>query len=342
MSIKKALQKWWLSLAYEPNDPRYGRGEIKIVAIGGGTGISNLLRGLKKYSRDITAVVAVSDSGKSSGVIRKVFKTLPPGDIRKCIAALSDDYHLLTEVFEYRFPKESDFLSGHPFGNIWFAALIQKYGSFEKAVDVTHHLLDTTGKVYPSTLDQVQLGASYLGGRKIYGEDKIPLVGKKISKVFFNKKRVNSYKKSIEAIKGADMIVIGPGSLYTSIIPNLLVSGVAKAITENERAVKIFVANCSTEKGETENMGVIDHIKAIEDHTKKKIFDYVLVNEKIVKKSRRVDQFGEINNITFDADSWENYQIIRRNLIDKNFPLYHDRDQLAKEIILLYNRVKES
>ena len=132
MSISLTIKKWWLSIAYDPTDPRYGRGEIKIVAIGGGTGLSNLLRGLKKYSNNITAVVTVSDSGSSSGVIRKVFKTLPPGDIRKCLAALSDEEKLLSEVFEYRFPDGSDFLSGHPFGNIWLAALIQKYGSFEK------------------------------------------------------------------------------------------------------------------------------------------------------------------------------------------------------------------
>ena len=214
MSIKKFLKKWWLSLKYEPTDPRYGRGEIKIVAIGGGTGISNLLRGLKKYSRDLTAIVAVSDTGKSSGIIRKVFKTLPPGDIRKCLAALSDEYKLLSEVFEYRFPKGSGFLTGYTLGNIWLAALTERFGSFEKAVDVSHHLLDTIGKVYPSTLDNVQLGATFEGGKRVFGEDKIPLVGRKIKKVYFHRRRVSAYKKSVLAIKNADLIVIGPGSSH--------------------------------------------------------------------------------------------------------------------------------
>ena len=342
MSIKKFLKKWWLSLKYEPTDPRYGRGEIKIVAIGGGSGISNLLRGLKKYSRDLTAVVAVSDTGKSSGVIRKVFKTLPPGDIRKCLAALSDEYKLLSEVFEYRFPKGSGFLTGHTLGNIWIAALTERFGSFEKAVDVSHHLLDTVGDVFPSTLEQVQIGATFEGGKRIFGEDKIPLVGRTIRKVYFNKSKVAVYKKAARAIDQADLIVIGPGSLYTSIIANLLVLGIVRAIKNNRAAVKIFVANCSTERGETENMTVPDHIEAIEKQAKTKLFDYILVNNKIVKRSKKSGLLGEINNITFKEDHYKDYQVVRKDLVDHKFPLYHDREKLAKEIILLYNSVKDN
>lgn len=341
MSIQKFLKKWWLSIAYDPADPRYGRGEIKIVAIGGGTGISNLLRGLKKYSRDLTAIVAVSDTGKSSGVIRKVFKTLPPGDIRKCLAALSDDYRLLTEAFEYRFPRGSGFLTGHPLGNIWLAALVEKYGSFEKAVDVSHHLLDTKGQVYPSTLDSVQLVARFTDGKQITGEDKVPLYGKKIRKIRYNKRKIKPYRKSLEAIKDADLIVIGPGSLYTSIMPNLLIPEISKAIRSNKQAVKIFIANCSTERGETEKMTVPDHISAIELHAGKDLFDYVLVNNRIIKRSKQTSVLGQINNITFSENNFGDYQIIHKDLVDRKFPLYHDRDRLAKEIILLYNRVKE-
>ncbi len=342
MSIKKFLKKWWLSLKYEPTDPRYGRGEIKIVAIGGGSGLSNLLRGLKKYSNNITAIVAMSDSGRSSGVIRRVFKTLPPGDARKCLAALSDDYQLITEVFEYRFPKSSGFLSNHPLGNIWLAALIQKYGSFEKAIEVSHHLLGTVGNVYPSTLDNVQLAASFIDGTRTIGEDKIPLAGKKIKRIFYAKKAVGAYKKSVEAIVGADLIIIGPGSLYTSIMPNLLIPGIIRALRNNVSATKIFIANCSTERGETENMGITDHLEAIETHTREKLFDYVLVNNKIIKKSKKVGQLGEINNITYEDDRYQSYQIVRKDLIDRKFPLHHDQERLAKEIILLYNSVKDN
>lgn len=340
MSIKKFLQNWWLSLKYEPTDPRYGRGEIKIVCIGGGTGLSNLLRGLKKYSRDITAIVAMSDAGKSSGVIRKVFKTLPPGDIRKCLAALSDEYRLLSDVFEYRFPKGSDFLSGHPFGNIWLAALIQKFGSFEKALDVSHHLLDAVGKVYPSTLDNVQLVAKFDDGKQVTGEDKIPLAGKKIRKVFFNKKVVRGYKKAITAISDADLIVLGPGSLYTSVIPNLLVAEIVKAIKRNNHCTKIFIANCSTERGETEEMTIADHLDAIDRNCTKDIFDYVLVNNRILRRSKMVSKLGEINNITFNEKNYHQYKVIHKDLIDRKFPLYHDKEKLAKEIILLYNDIK--
>lgn len=340
MSIKQFLKNWWLSLKYEPTDPRYGRGEIKIVAIGGGTGLSNLLRGLKKYSRDLTAIVAVSDTGKSSGIIRQVFKTLPPGDIRKCLAALSDDYQLLSEVFEYRFPRGSGFLTGHTLGNIWLAALTERFGSFEKAVDVSHHLLDTIGNVYPSTLERVQIGATFEGGKRIFGEDKISLVGKTIRRVYFNRKNPQAYKKSVKVIKSADLIVIGPGSLYTSIMPNLLVPGIQKAV-KSSKTVKIFIANCSTERGETEKMTIPDHITAIELHAGKNIFNYVLVNNRILRRSKQTSVLGQINNITFDRDSYQDYQIIRRDLIDKKFPLYHDCDRLAKEIILLYNSVRD-
>ncbi len=342
MKFKKILQKWWLSIAYDPRDPRYGRGEIKIVAIGGGTGISNLLRGLKKYSRDITAVVAMSDAGKSSGVIRKVFKTLPPGDIRKCLAALSDEYQLLSEVFEYRFPRSSDFLSGHPLGNICLAALIQKYGSFEKALEVSHSLLDTVGNVYPSTLNNVQLVAKFIDGKRVTGEDKIPLAGKKIKRVFFNKTGVRAYRKAVAAIKDADLIILGPGSLYTSVIPNLLVAEISGAIRKNHRSLKIFVANCSTERGETEEMTIADHIQAVEDHAGKGLFDYVLVNNKILKRSKMVSKLGEVNNITYGERNYHQYKIIQRDLINRKLPLYHDKDKLAKEIILLYNSNKKS
>lgn len=338
--MKSLLKKWWLSIAYEPTDPRYGRGEIKIVAIGGGTGLSNLLRGLKKYSNNLTAIVTVSDSGKSSGVIRKVFKTLPPGDIRKCLAALSDEEKLLSEVFEYRFPKGSDFLSGHPLGNIWLAALIQKYGSFEKALDVSHVILDAIGKVYPSTLNKVQLGASFENGKRVFGEDKIPLAGSRIKKVYFNRRDVRAYKNSIKSILDADLIILGPGSLYTSVIPNLLISGIVNAVRKNHRAYKLFIANCSTERGETENYGIREHLDAIADHGGT-IFENVLVNSNVIKKSKLQSRLGEINNISTDLKEYNGFKLIHRDLIDKKMPLYHDRDKLAKEIVMLYNEVRK-
>lgn len=302
--------------------------------------MSNLLRGLKKYSRDITAVVTVADSGKSSGVIRKVFRTLPPGDIRKCLAALSDEYQLLSEVFEYRFPADSGFLSGHPLGNIWLAALIQKYGSFDKALEVSHHLLDAVGKVYPSTLDNVQLGATFENNKRVFGEDKIPLVGSPIKKVFFDKKKVRAYKNAVRSIDDADLIILGPGSLYTSIISNLIISGIRKSIKANKKAVKLHIANCSTERGETENFTVTDHMDAILKHAGS-VVDYVLINDKVVRKSKFQSKIGEINNITSNLKEYNGLKFVYADIIDKKSPLYHDQDKLAKEIILLYNKVRK-
>ncbi|MCX6812085.1 MAG: YvcK family protein [Candidatus Berkelbacteria bacterium] len=342
MSIKNFFKKWWLQVKYEPNDPKYGRGEIKIVAIGGGTGLSNLLRGLKKYSRDITAVVAVSDSGRSSGVIRKVFQTLPPGDIRKCLAALSNDEKFLTEIFDYRFPTGSGFLSGHPLGNIWLAALTQKYGSFEKAIIASKHFLNAGGFVYPSTLDSVKIAAVFENGRRVVGEEKIPKVAGKIKKVFLTNTGAKAYRKSVEAIATADLIIIGPGSLYTSVIPNLLVENIQRAIANNQNAVRIFVANCSSEKGETENMSVADHIEAIKKHSPRRIFDYIIANSRIVKKSSQVNIFGEINNITCHESEICGTKVVSRDIINRKNPLFHDPEKLAKEIIILYNSVKDA
>lgn len=340
MNLSKNFKKWWYSLAFDPADPRYGRGDIKIAAIGGGTGLSNLLRGLKKYSKSISAIVAVSDSGRSSGVIRKVFKILPPGDIRKCLAALSDDWQEFSDLFEFRFPKGSGFLTDHALGNIWIAALSKKYNSFEKAIKSLHRMLNAVGVVYPSTLDDVQIAARYSDGSKIVGEDKIPYQHKQIKKVFFTKRKVAPYRPAVKAISEADIIIIGPGSLFTSIIPNLLIPGIVRAIKNNKKAIRVFVVNISTERGETENFSVPEHIKAIEEHAKEKIFDYILVNNKIVRRSKKVAEIGEINNITFDLDKFSDYRIVKKDVIDRKFPLYHDREKLAKELILLYNEVR--
>jgi len=340
MNLPKTLKKWWYSLAFDPADPRYGRGDIKIVAIGGGTGLSNLLCGLKKYSKSISAIVAVSDTGKSSGVIRKVFKTLPPGDIRKCLAALSDDWRDLYDSFEYRFPQGSGFLTGHPLGNIWIAALTKKYNSFEKGLKALHQILDVKGNVYPSTLDNVQIAATYADGSKIVGEDKIPTAGKQIKNIYFTRKNIRAYGPALKAIANADMIIIGPGSLYTSIIPNLLISKIKEKMLKNQRAIKVFVANISTERGETERMSIPDHIKAIENHTGEKLFDFVLVNNKIINKTNKVAELGAINNITFDQKLYQDYKIVGRDIVDRGFPLYHDKNKLAKDLILLYNEAK--
>lgn len=334
--MKYFFKKWWHGLIYEPGDPRLLAGsDINIVVIGGGTGLSNLLKGLKLFSKNITAVVAVTDDGSSSGSIRKEFDILPPGDIRKCISALALDEELVSNIMEFRFSKGSHSFSGHTLGNIWITGLSKYLGSFEKALETTTEIFKTAGRVVPATLDNIQLCAEFIDGKILQGESKFVRSGKSIKRVFISKKNVRAYQKAVEAIKRADLIVIGPGSLYTSVIPNLLISGIRENIRNNKRAKKIYIANCSTERGETENYSIEDHIEAIIKHGKGKLFDYCLVNSNVVKKSG--SRLGQIDNITTDNSAYCSIKIIKKDLVNKKNPLYHDSYKLANAIIELYN-----
>lgn len=340
--MKRLLKKWWNLLKYEPTDPRSSLGRsINIAVIGGGTGLSNLLRGLKNYSNQITAIIAVTDDGASSGVIRKEFDILPPGDIRKCISALAYDEELIAKIFEYRFSTKKSSISGHTLGNIWITALSQYFNSFEKAIEVTSKIFQTAGQVVPVSLNKVDLCAEFEdGSENVQGESKFVRSGKKIKKVFLSRKGVRAYRPALTAIQNADIIVLGPGSLYTSLIPNLLISSIVKEIAENKKAVKVYVANCSTERGETEDYSITDHIKALNIHAKKRVFDYCLVNNKICKKSEQTFKLGEINNITTNEDSILGLKIVKKDVVLEKNPLYHDSAKLAKEIIELYNVAK--
>lgn len=328
---KKFAQKWWRGLQYDPSDPKYYE-QIKMVAIGGGSGLSNLLEGLKTHTQELTAIVTVADSGESSGRLRREFNILPPGDVRQCLAALSRRNGTLRDIFEYRFKSDDDGdLNGHSFGNIWLAALTQYFGSFEKAIEESGNLLDIVGCVYPSTLEKVDLVCKFKDGTTIVGEDEIANCNQPIAKLSLNKK-AQAYGKATEAIKNADLIIIGPGSLYTSVVPNLLIPGIVEAIRENKTALKIFVCNVSTERGETEGLTAKDHIKILLEYLGSKI-DLILVNNKILKTSKKVHQLGEINNISFDADEVLGIPTKQFDLIDVKNPLYHDSKKLAQAIV---------
>ena len=335
------LKNWWEGLKYEPNDPRrLAGGNIKIAVIGGGTGLSVLLRGLKRYSSEISAIVTVTDDGRSSGRISEEFDILPPGDIRKCISALAYDEKLLAEIMEYRFSKDKKSFGGHTLGNIWLTALSKYFGSFERAVEATTEIFETAGRVLPATLKKVRLCAEYADGGVAIGESKIPCPGKKIKKVYLESKNIRPYKNSVLAIGEADLIVLGPGSLYTSVMPNLLIKGIVDAVKKNVNAMKVFVCNSSTERGETENMTVPNHIKAIQIHAGKRIFNHVIVNNNIVKKTNKVSELGSINNITTVEKEILGCKVALADVISAKNPLYHDSDKLAKAIIELYNRTK--
>jgi uncharacterized cofD-like protein len=329
------VKKWWRGLKYDPGDPNYYE-PVEIAAIGGGTGLSNLLSGIKQISHRLTAIVTVMDNGRSSGRIREGLKMLPPGDIRKCLAALSRNNGMLKNIFEYRFDEDCGELSGHAFGNIWLAALTDYFGSFEKAIEESSNLLDTVGKVYPSTLDKADLVCKFKDGDRVVGENKIAEANKPITKISLSKP-AEAYGKTIKALEEAELIIIGPGSLYTSIIPNFLVKGINEAIAGNKKAVKIFICNVSTERGETENLTAEDHLRILTDYLTFPI-DVMLVNNKILKKTEDSHKIGEINNISSDKTEMSATHVIALDLIDDSNPLYHDNKKLAKAVIDSYHQ----
>jgi uncharacterized cofD-like protein len=260
----------------------------RIVALGGGTGLSTLLRGLKEYVAprrlggkprpiaDLAAVVTVTDDGGSSGRLRREYSVLPPGDIRNCMVALSKDEHLLTHLFKYRFPGNGG-LGGHSFGNLFLTALTNVTGDFSEAIRVSSEVLAIRGRIFPSTEQNVILAAELEDGTVVEGETRISRSHKRIRRIRLVPRRVHPHPETLRAIRQADLILVGPGSLYTSIIPNLLVEGVVRAIV-NSRATCVYIANLMTQPGETQHYSVADHVRAIYDHTHRKLFDFVVVN----------------------------------------------------------------
>lgn len=250
----------------------------KIVAVGGGTGLSMLLRGIKNITNNITAVVTVGDDGGSSGRLREDMGILPPGDIRNCIGALADDENLITKLFQYRF-KSGEGLEGHSFGNLFLTALCAITGDMVRAVKESSNVLSIRGRVLPSTLDDMKLVAEMEDGRIIHGESNIPEAHGKIKRLFTDPSHCHALEDVITAIKDADLIILGPGSLYTSVIPNLLISEISQEIAKSH-AKKIYVCNIMTQPGETDNYSASDHVRALMQHANSKnIIDAVLVND---------------------------------------------------------------
>ncbi|HVA38200.1 MAG TPA: gluconeogenesis factor YvcK family protein [Candidatus Dormibacteraeota bacterium] len=249
----------------------------KIVAIGGGTGLATLLRGLKQYTSNITAVVTVSDDGGSSGRLRRELGVLPPGDIRNCLVALADSERLITELFQYRFTDGSG-LAGHSFGNLLLAALTAVTGGFDTAIRESSRVLAIRGRVLPSTLTPVRLCAELEDRTIVEGETNISASTKRISRVFLDPLHCKPLPEVIDAIREADAIILGPGSLYTSIIPNLLVEGIAAEIARSN-AVRVYVCNVMTQPGETHGYSAADHVQAINALVGERLFDYVIVND---------------------------------------------------------------
>src|SRR3989338_351797 len=256
---------------------RYLERGPKIVALGGGHGLSHLIFGLKEYTANITAIVTVADSGGSSGRLREEFNIVAPGDIRNCLVALADAPALMGELFQFRFSKDSE-LKGHNFGNLFLTAMVQlTNGDFEKAVKETSHVLAIRGKVVPSTVSNIHLVAEYMDGTKTEGEAKIPNPRSRIKRLSLTDRDAYPTKDALEAIDEADIIILGPGSLYTSVIPNLIIKGMSEAIAKS-RAFRIYVCNVMTQHGETDGFAASDHLQAIIDHANKDVVDACLIN----------------------------------------------------------------
>lgn len=270
-------EKEFLNMAYQRAKLQRGP---KITAIGGGTGMPNVLRGMKKYTANLSAVVTVADDGGSSGRLRKDYGIIPPGDIRNCIVALADEETLIGKLFQYRFGKKGE-LAGHSFGNLFITAMSHVVGDMPSAINESSKVLAIHGQVHPVTLANITLKAKLKDGRRVTGESKIPRAkGGGIDRVYISPSNCSPYPAALESIKKADVVVVGPGSLYTSIIPNLLVPGVSEAM-RNRKSLKIYICNIMTQPGETDGFKVSDHLKALFDHAGKGVIDYVIANNKV-------------------------------------------------------------
>ncbi len=307
----------------------------KIVAIGGGTGLSTILKGLKHITGNITAVVTVGDDGGSSGRLREEMGILPPGDIRNCIAGLANEENLVTELFQYRF-KTGNGLEGHSFGNLFLTALCAITGDMVSAVKESSKVLSIRGRVLPSTLDDMKLIAELDDGRIIYGESNIPEANGKIIRLKATPEKLKALDEVIEAINEADILIMGPGSLYTSVIPNLLIEETSEAISKS-MAKKFYICNIMTQPGETDNYTVSDHVKAILEHSKHdNIIDTVIVNDNLPKNLAMKYEAADSFPVDLDSEKIKELgvEILTKRLIEENGEGFvrHSPHRIAKII----------
>jgi uncharacterized cofD-like protein len=327
--------------------------ELRVVAIGGGTGLSTLLKGLKKYvvsagdSRlssasdfarisELCAVVTVTDDGGSSGRLRKEFNMLPPGDVRNCIVALSEDEALLSKVFQHRFDKGTG-LEGHSFGNLFLAALTSLTGDFSEAVRVSSEILATRGHIYPATAANIELEALMDDGSKVCGETKITASKGRVEELFLVPPEPEPLPQTLAAIAHADLITVGPGSLFTSLIPNLLVCGIPQAIRDSA-AIKVYICNLMTQANESLGRTAADHIRALYEHAGCRLFDYALINRQPASEELKVKYSLEsASQIVVDLEAIEALGVcpVLGDFLSEDGVARHDTDQLAKDLLEL-------
>jgi uncharacterized cofD-like protein len=309
----------------------------RIVVIGGGTGLSTLLRGLKAFSHNITAIVTVADDGGSSGELRRSMGILPPGDIRNCLTALADDETLMGQLFQYRFASGNG-LSGHSLGNLLITAMADITGSFEEGVAESGHVLRVRGKVLPATLHDVRLVADIQlpdgsSDVQVKGESNIPTTAGRIRRVWLEPNNPLAYPPAVQAILNAELIIIGPGSLYTSLLPNLLVPDLADALRVS-RGLKFYICNVATQPGETDGYSCGDHVRNLEKHLGVRLFDIVIGNGRYEGHLP-----GGIEFVQVEPELEEEYTVYRTDLIDTEKVWRHDAQKLAKAAMdLFYER----
>jgi uncharacterized cofD-like protein len=321
---------------------------LRVVALGGGTGLSALLRGLKEHVvrrrdrrpttkrpiADLAAIVTVTDDGGSSGRLRRENRILPPGDIRNCMVALSKDEALLSRLFQYRFHAGRG-LRGHNFGNLFLAALTHVTGDFAEAVRVSSKVLAVRGRIFPSTISNVHLVATLANGRRVQGETRISRSKVPIRKIELNPRRVRPLSTAIEAIEQADVIFMGPGSLYTSVIPNLLIPEIAYAVAHS-KAPRVYIANLMTQPGETTQYALSDHLRAIKEHVRGRVIDAVVANRQSISPevARRYRAQGAAP-VIIDRDSVKRMKVrlITGNLVEEHGVLRHNSPRLGRLLV---------
>jgi uncharacterized cofD-like protein len=327
----------------------------RVVAIGGGTGLSTLLRGFKRYTvatgeappsgpyiSDLTAVVTVSDDGGSSGRLRRELNMLPPGDVRNCLVAVSEDENLISQLFQYRFSSSGQ-LEGHSFGNLFLAAMTAMTGDFAAAVKKASEILATRGHILPATSANVELEALMDDGSRVQGETRINASEKRIVELTMVPPGPEPLAETLQAIAAADIITLGPGSLFTSLVPNLLVRGIPEAIAR-ARAVKVFVCNLMTEANESLNMSASEHLRAIYAHTPEKIFDYALVNSAPASpemQRRYAEERAEPVECDAAAIEAMGVQCIAGNFIEEDHVARHATDRICRELLRLAQEARK-
>ena len=322
-----------VNIVYQQRKQKVLQRGPRVVVVGGGTGLSSLLQGIKAHTNNITAIVTVTDNGGSSGILRDEFDMLPPGDIRNCLVALADAGPLMGELFQYRFENGSG-LKGHSFGNLFITALSKITGDFDKAIKESSKVLAIKGRVIPSTLENVSLIGEFDDGQVVEGEVNITAVKKQLKKIRLIPENCSAVPEALDALSAAELIILGPGSLYTSVLPNILISDIAAKL-EGSDAYKIYVNNIMTQPGETDNLSAFGHINVLSEHTNSKLVDACIVNNGTVPDGL-LKKYAEQNSFLVERDLNKmrnaGYEVIEGDIVKCDNSIRHDPEKLAKVI----------